>query len=484
MQHSSYKHIIELHPLELIAQSVPQRSCLYPLEPMGIGSPDVECLTGYAARLADRHHVTTGDLMKKEVRPALGKPTVYSNVALYAGGYKAINGIGITASDLVSALEHLTLRQELKYTTMLPWKGLLSRRLLIRPRRAWCPVCYEESAAVGKVYDQLIWTVSAVNVCAKHNRRLEHCCPHCGREQAHIAFNSRPGYCHRCKRWLNDEGKFRPPSERNLLPPTEKEVWIAEQVGELLATTPDLLILSTRASFAKGLAKCIEESKHGKLSAFVFDLPVTEHTIRVWLGQTQAPILGSLLEICFRLNKRLLDLMSPSVDLDESNCDVALMNDRHTSRYLEDAKSIKVRLDWAVVENELRKAVTECPPPSLSKLAGKVRRDRQALKRRFPELTASIIERSRNYYNPPLDNELAERILIAACSENPPPSLSDIAKRLGRTGGTATLYSKFPELCRKIVNRWRSERKRVLNYEKIEKQLRAILEEPPPHRHF
>lgn len=479
MQHSSYDQILDLHPSELLARLVPPRSRLYPMEPIGIGSPYVECLTGYAARLADRHHVTLSNLMAKEVRPALGKPPAGRSVDVYITADKAVNGIGSTASDLVMAFEELTSRKRLKYTTMLPWKDLLSSRLLIRPNRAWCSACYEESADAKRVYDQLIWTLSAVSACAKHGRRLESVCPHCGRGQTHIACYSRPGHCHSCKRWLNGQGKFGGDVNRSTFLPTEKEIWIAEQVGELLTMTPDLSDLDMRASFAKGLAKCVEKYGFSKISAFVFDLPVTDATIKVWLKQTQAPILGSLLEICFRLNKRLSDLMLPNDGLGEGIGDITLEQHMSQPCYAANTNTSKGPANWDIVETELRKAAAESPPPPLTKFVKKFRRNSTTLKRKFPELTTSIIERSRNYYRPRLDDELAERTLIAACTENPPPSLPDIARRLGRTGGPAILRMKFPELCRKVTERWRAERKRALNYEEIEKQLRAVLEEDP-----
>jgi hypothetical protein len=447
VQHSSYDQILELHPSELLARLVPPRSRLYPLEPIGVGSPYVECLTGYAARLADRHYVTLSNLMTKEVRPALGKPPVARSVAVYIAADKAVNGVGSTAHDLVTAFEELTSQRRLKYTTMLPWKDLLSSRLLIRPNRAWCSVCYEESAHAKRVYDQLIWTLSAVSACAKHGRRLESVCQHCGREQAHISFYSRPGHCHRCKQWLNDKGKLKDDVKCDTLLPTEKEIWIAEQVGELLAMTPDLPALNTRASFAKGLAKCVEKYGFTKIGAFVFDLPFTDTTIKVWLKQTQAPILGSLLEICFRLNKRLSDLMLPSHDPDEGTGDVTLEQHTSPSGYATNTTTPKGPADWDIVETELQKATTELPPPPLSKLAKKLGRNATTLKRKFPEFTTSIIERSRNYYHPPLNEELAEQTLTAACSENPPPSLTDIARRLERTGGISILRMRFPELC-------------------------------------
>ena len=47
---------------DLTKPQVPKRSLLHPLEPIGIGTPFVESLTSYIARLAEVHAVTVSDL--------------------------------------------------------------------------------------------------------------------------------------------------------------------------------------------------------------------------------------------------------------------------------------------------------------------------------------------------------------------------------------------------------------------------------------
>lgn len=47
--------------------TVPPRSRLYSLEPLGIGTPYVESLTGYVSRLADAHAVSIGNLVGREL---------------------------------------------------------------------------------------------------------------------------------------------------------------------------------------------------------------------------------------------------------------------------------------------------------------------------------------------------------------------------------------------------------------------------------
>ena len=54
---------------------IPKRSRLYSLEPMNVGTAEVESLTGYVARIAEAHCVTVSDLVGAELsHPACSTP--------------------------------------------------------------------------------------------------------------------------------------------------------------------------------------------------------------------------------------------------------------------------------------------------------------------------------------------------------------------------------------------------------------------------
>src|SRR5438046_7692235 len=55
---------------------LPPRSRLYTLKPVGIGTPFVESLSGYIARLADAHAVSVGDLVGRELSPSASEPLI------------------------------------------------------------------------------------------------------------------------------------------------------------------------------------------------------------------------------------------------------------------------------------------------------------------------------------------------------------------------------------------------------------------------
>ncbi|MGH9967929.1 MAG: hypothetical protein ACREBG_08890, partial [Pyrinomonadaceae bacterium] len=46
---------------------------------------------------------------------------------------KAVNGTGVIAKDWVRVIEGLTMRNDLRFLTMLPWASALTPRHLLRP---------------------------------------------------------------------------------------------------------------------------------------------------------------------------------------------------------------------------------------------------------------------------------------------------------------------------------------------------------------
>ena len=80
-------------------------SQLYHLEPIGIGSPLVECLTSYVARLSGEHSVSASTLVRKQILPALSRPLLNrdgSMVDTFLGQQSvALNGLTETARIFV-----------------------------------------------------------------------------------------------------------------------------------------------------------------------------------------------------------------------------------------------------------------------------------------------------------------------------------------------------------------------------------------------
>src|SRR5260370_32288739 len=131
--------IREYAPWELSSPVLPPATRLYSLSPIGIGTPMVESLTGYIARLAEAHCVSSGLLYWKEIEALAGKGNIFSFPVTGDGGYSThtINGPGSPAPDFVRGMGVLTRPPDPPHLTPPTWAQVLPGHSLLRPWPAW-----------------------------------------------------------------------------------------------------------------------------------------------------------------------------------------------------------------------------------------------------------------------------------------------------------------------------------------------------------
>ncbi|MGI0484871.1 TniQ family protein [Pantanalinema rosaneae CENA516] len=144
---------------------LPGRSRLLPLKPIGIGTLHVESLTGYIARLAQAHCLTTEELLSYEIMPLMndrGFQVDSRTIYRLFGSCRSLPQEDETRGDLLKALlqalEELTGRQDLLQLSVLQWASEIFAFSLSHPYQAWCPVCYQEWRNDNRViYAPLLW---------------------------------------------------------------------------------------------------------------------------------------------------------------------------------------------------------------------------------------------------------------------------------------------------------------------------------------
>ena len=147
--------------------SLPPRSRLYRLEPIGIGTPYVEGLTSYIVLLAREHHISVFDLTRREVFPLF--PYAHRPHQRFVRIECTINGANLLTYEWVSALKVLTSRDDLEYLTFISWSDIIAGSL--RSEKAWCPICYnEQRSSHSKIYDPLLWSVKDISICPVHRQ--------------------------------------------------------------------------------------------------------------------------------------------------------------------------------------------------------------------------------------------------------------------------------------------------------------------------
>ncbi|WP_088892411.1 TniQ family protein [Leptolyngbya ohadii] len=454
--------------------TIPPRSRLFHLEPVGVGTPLVESLTSYFIRLADAHSVAPVNLIR-EVLPLFkdGKfqhvtykaPTEVFNLSTWA-----LNGTSSRAIELVNSLQTLTARQDLRALTLLPLAGILntSRDCLFHKYRRWCPFCYEDWRVASKtIYEPLLWSIKHTDVCLKHKKQLQDRCPHCMKATQPLMGYSRPGCCAKCQNWLgialeshscDDEVD----TSNTLL----WSLYVAATLGEAIANASYEPSLFCRKIVVSAISTYIENLSEGNMSRFCRLVDLPDRALREALTDGTPPMLQKLLKICHKLNIGLVDFLTAK-SVSTNN----LLSFQPAPKKLEEQlkRSIGKRVDKEELQLILEAAVEENPPPLITEVVNRTHYIASTVRNYFPELYESIKNRSGQW----VDKPRIERIIAEALEENPPPPLTTVAERTGFCVQTVRKY--FSKECHRIIERVNQSRD-----ERIQAALIAAADENPP----
>lgn len=198
--------------------SLPPRSRLYGLTPIGIGTGRVEALTSYVARLAAAHLVKPSWLLR--------------DVAVYVAAKDArvLNGACATTAAVVKAIEDATSVVPLAGLTLLPFGEVLSSMNSLATTQRWCPHCLCEWRQVGiPAHWPLLWCLTTFRRCEKHLCQLADRCPNrdCG---STVDLFAPPGRCRWCGTWLGLNGAAANQSERR----DASDLWFTHASYQLL----------------------------------------------------------------------------------------------------------------------------------------------------------------------------------------------------------------------------------------------------------
>lgn len=460
--------------------SVPARSTLYSLAPLGVGTAEVESLTGFIARLAQEHCLTPFTLLYKTAGATIGDRYQIRKSGIHPQLARSLNGVGSKTQAFTEALEFLTSRSDVRYTALTTYADVLSRQQLVRPQRAWCSACLAEQARHGtSVYETLLWSVMAVTACENHRKLLTTICPRCKREQAPLSSFMHPGYCGKCRSWLGVDQDRRTSSD-DLIAEDElnRRLWVTATVGDLLAATSRLIIPPTKKQFISRLELCISLYAAQSINTFSSHVGIWHGSIRRLLKGEVLPSMAMLLQLSSRLNLPIIALLSSE---EEALPTAGFgMGSRNYARKENCSSSQAERLDFTDVEKVMLAALGEQPPPSASEIQRRTGRKIETLKRRLPDLYDQICARYRSFHRPEqVSDEGAEAALKAALKQNPPPSLQNVFRLLGCRSTGYRFYARFPNLCRAVAARYREHRNKPFDVEEARRSLEEMLTECP-----
>ena len=418
-------------------------SRLYSLEPLGVGTAQVESLTSYLARLAFAHQVSVSCLLLGEIAPAFRRPKTKS--AFFGTLNYGLLRANDLNKELIWILQRLTGRLELPYLSILPWAEIMATSETVRHHRAWCSGCLEEQRSAGEVvYEPLWWSFQSIAICPRHNQALQTRCPHCLKEQhPWLAPRSNAGYCSACQTWL---GIVPDPQDLKLPAMTDFELswqhWLVEAIGELLAAGPDLRHIPLQERLVAGLSNSCAQVAEGNVRNFAkilatHNLNISTSRLKNWLRGEKRPPLRTLLQLCFCLRIKPLALLTTRTALKESA----------SLRTLAFPAEIKPkRVKPALIKDQLEKSIKaivaadEDPPPSLSQVSRQLNvAGTTSLLRYFPEQCAIIVERYRAYRQTQkqerlrLIRENVRQATFDVYAQGLYPSLARVTKQLGKS---------------------------------------------------
>ncbi|MGJ9386081.1 TniQ family protein, partial [Salipaludibacillus sp. CF4.18] len=437
--------------------TLPPRSILYNLVPIGLGTPYVESLSSYISRLADSHSLNVTKLVCNTFIPFVKKYHLKQSFKKNSLGrlMKPINGNSSISLDYVSALEELTTRKELLYLTMNSWSGLFSDNV-IGDYRKWCPVCLEEWKDKGKeIYEPLIWYIKGIEVCDKHYIRLEDRCTNCEKQLSFLHNNFIVGHCQYCFTWLGNCNK-------GSINPSEFQLFLLDSFKALIANNQKLDYFPTNIKIGKVLKKIIDENNFSSITQFAKYINVHRAAVPYWIKSERKPTLESMFKICKKLNLTIYDLFCTNSLI---NVNVNIQTNKRT------------KLNLNELELVLKNAVESNRNMSLYQLSLEKDFDINTTKRYFPDLcrdiTNSNLKHKRDCQNKK-KKEVEQKLKIALEKERP-MSLKQFSLTFGISIYDVKKYC--PDLSKKLINRLSSYKRRrnKLRSEKIKNEMREVV---------
>lgn len=380
-----------MHNVSLIRErTLLARSRLYRLEPCGPGSPFVESLTSYVARLAAAHAVKPSVLVADELLPRLDKGYLPGSRRVSGTTWKklvAINGMGTWSTEWAHTVEDLTCWASLRSLTLLEWSSLVAPRGLLRRTRAWCPDCLQEWRQNGTpVYEPLIWLIEPVTACAVHWVALQISCPCCGREMLPLEGATVPGHCSKCSGWLGQRQ-----TSVSIQTPValsgKWEIYVVSAVADMLVRVPSSEAAVERWHVGAKLAEVTARIYGSDIREFARTVGISPRSASDILAGYQTPTLATLLQICYRLGT------TPSALLSGEKCPAEV--GPISGPTWERRRSIKHQRAFAEehMRAALQSALDAITPRSMAQVARSLDYDHSYLSKRYPLLCRAISRR-------------------------------------------------------------------------------------------
>ena len=352
----------------------------------GHSPSDVESLASYFCRLAASHSVSVASLACT-VAEALGSELREG----FDWHERNLSGMRETAQTWAGGLSAMTGVGRLDQLTLVAWRDVLAPSgLAAAGGGRWCSDCFDEDRAQDRPpYFRLAWDIGAVKSCAKHGIRLIDVCPDCGRTGVrHRATYVVPGWCTHCGSFLGHH------PEASSVTASPADIWVAEQIGQMLAGQGSLEEPPLRARLQETLRELVARLDSGKGALFAARIGVSKGTVHYWVHGETIPTMAACLRIAacsgLSLTRLLLgDLENWVVPREVVQLDLALDSRARCESRRE--------LDWEHIRGQLRWYARQPTPISVAEAARRLEIDARHLYLKANTETRVLGERWKTY---------------------------------------------------------------------------------------
>lgn len=375
---------------------IPSRSTLYSIPPIGTGTVYVESLTSYVSRLINAHNLNSGVFFTKIIYPYLGKET-YPRDGFTPRKSCTFNNFHQRSKELVSALTDLTTNSNLEEHSLINFSAFLSN-YEVRSIKYWCPYCFQASEdSKQPVFEKLLWAFDAVEICHIHNCKLICCCPTCNTDQYHLSRSGIMGYCYKCGSWLGyRKNDLKEELSAEYL---HWQQWVIENIEDILIMRKweikeiNRIWINYKDNIKEYFTRVIERNLITKTEFFNY-AKVPSRLYYYWEKGEQRLSLNSMLKLCYVTKTSLKEFLLKDFELGKG------------LKQLPDFiyNNIKYKAKKKYDEDELRKKIFRVindknnPPPSLSQVAKLFGyKERKTLRAKLPYETDIIIQNYNNY---------------------------------------------------------------------------------------
>ncbi|WP_176167264.1 TniQ family protein [Mesobacillus jeotgali] len=297
--------------------NINERNVLYNLEPIGVGTDQIESLTSYIARLSKEHNIKVSKLFNNLIFPVFKEGNITGATGKgWSKRSSSINGNGKSNNGLTKVLILFTGRKDLELLSLNLFSNLINNGKELKLKKAWCPSCLRQHERnMEPIYERLIWNFEHVEICPIHHCFLETKCPNsnCRRELPVLSGEVPLGICHWCKCKLSTAiPRGRLGRKRQV------QTLIIKEIGSLLVLNREQrknLNQVQTAALIQDIFVKVKINFGINDGLFTNYVGVSSNTVCGW-KKGQVPALITLIKLSYCINSNLIDLFFKKISID------------------------------------------------------------------------------------------------------------------------------------------------------------------------